>query len=366
MSKRGDGASIRLADADCLQGDCRRGHWRLCNKRSVASPAMLPLGLSCVGWCDLQIVRWILGIALLLALVVVVDRVLGWQSIAGDWLAVSPQTLAVALALFLSSHLLRAFRIYRYSARALGLGYGDTVKISAVHQALNNLLPMRLGEGAYPLLMRQYGGQAIGSALADLIWLRLLDLVIMGSLVVALIVDAFANATAVVLSTLASIALASFILDSAIAAGRRGSGDANKSRLASVVTTLVDRAPATWGQQAVLLLLTVAAWTAKLVGLLILLDAMTALPLTTILTSLVGGEVSGILPVHGLAGAGTYEAAFVVAGSTSGEAAEQLLQAGVNAHIFVLLTTCGLATLLLLPLLVPTGKVRDNSGNSSD
>ena len=133
-----------------------------------------------------------------------------------------------------------------------------------------------------------------------------------------------------------------------------------------MVTTLIDRAPATWGQQAVLLFLTVAAWMAKLLGLLVLLDAMTALPMATILTSLVGGELSGILPVHGLAGAGTYEAAFVGAGSVSGEAADRLLQAAVNAHIFVLLTTCGLAALLLLPLLVPTDKVRDNSGHSND
>ena len=303
---------------------------------------------------------------LLLLLIVVVDRVIGWQSIVGDWQSVSAQALAIAAALFLSSHLLRAFRIYHYSARSLGLGYGDTVKISAIHQAFNNLLPMRLGEGAYPVLMHRYGGQAIGSALADLIWLRVLDLMIMGSLVVALVVGSVAGVMVMVISVIASVALASFILESAIAAGRRGSGDASVSRLASIVRTLVDRAPATWGQQAVLLFLTVAAWTAKLLGLMVLLDAMTALPMATILSSLVGGELSGILPVHGLAGAGTYEAAFVGAGSVSGEAADRLLQAAVNAHIFVLLTTCGLAALLLLPLLVPTEKVRDNGSNSND
>ena len=327
---------------------------------------MLLLELFVAGLCGLQVVRWILGIALLLALIVIVDRVVGWQSIVGDWRAVSAQALTAAAALFLSSHLLRAFRIYHYSARALGLGYGDTVKISAIHQAFNNLLPMRLGEGAYPLLMRRYGGQAIGSALADLIWLRVLDLMIMGSLVVALIVGSVAGVMVMVMSAIASVALASFILESMIAAGRRGSGDASASRLASVVTTLIDRAPATWGQQAVLLLLTVAAWMAKLLGLLVLLDAMTALPVATILTSLVGGELSGILPVHGLAGTGTYEAAFVGAGTLGGEPADRLLQAAVNAHIFVLLTTCGLAALLLMPLLVSTDKVRDNSGHSND
>ena len=231
----------------------------------------------------MQVVRWILGIALLLALIVVVDRVVGWQSIVGDWGAVSAQALTAAVALFLTSHLLRAFRIYHYSARALGLGYGDTVKVSAIHQAFNNLLPMRLGEGAYPLLMLRYGGQAIGSALADLIWLRVLDLMIMGSLVVALLVGAVAGAMITILSAIVSVALASFILESAIAAGRRGSGDASVSRLASVVTTLIDRAPATWGQQAVLLFLTVAAWMAKLLGLLVLLDAMTALPMACLL-----------------------------------------------------------------------------------
>ena len=63
---------------------------------------MLLLALFIFGCRVLQVVRWILGIALLLALIVVVDRVLGWQSIVGDWQAVSAQALTAALALFLS------------------------------------------------------------------------------------------------------------------------------------------------------------------------------------------------------------------------------------------------------------------------
>jgi hypothetical protein len=302
------------------------------------------------------------GIALLLALVVVVESIVGWRAIVGDWQAVSPQTLTIAIAFFLLSHLLRALRIYVYSAGSLGLGYTDTVKISALHQAFNNLLPMRLGEGAYPLLMRRYAGQGIGPALADLLWLRVLDMVIMGSLVLALIGGAFVGNTGMVVIGASSVLLVSVLLDRIIVSARDGVRTAPPGRMAAVVATLAGRAPATLGQQMLLLLLTLAAWSMKLLGLLVLLQSMTELPLNTVITGLVGGELSGVLPIHGLGGAGTYEAAFVGAGALGGEAGDLLLQSAVNAHIFVLLSTCGLAALTLL---VPVDKVRDNSGHSN-
>ena len=73
---------------------------------------MLLLALFIFGCRVLQVVRWILGIALLLALIVVVDRVLGWRSIVGDWQAVSAQALTAAVAL--------GARMRRRSRKVLG------------------------------------------------------------------------------------------------------------------------------------------------------------------------------------------------------------------------------------------------------
>ena len=49
-------------------------------------------------------------------------------------------------------------------------------------------------------------------------------------------------------------------------------------------------------------------WTVKLLVFAWILRSFIALPFTTALLASVTGEASSVLPFHGLAGAGTYEA----------------------------------------------------------
>ena len=83
------------------------------------------------------------------------------------------------------------------------------------------------------------------------------------------------------------------------------------SSVMSALHRLGGRGPSTIGQLCWLLVLTTCAWATKIAAIVILVSALTDLPWLTLIGGIVAGEVSEVLPVHGIAGAGTYEAAFV-------------------------------------------------------
>ena len=125
--------------------------------------------------------RWIIGIILTGILIWLVDIFVGWRYVWESWRLVSVIVVQKFLLLFALSHAIRAWRIYLFKSQSLGLGYGLTKKFSLVHQSLNNPLPMRLGEASYPLLMRRYSSVSVMDATFDLLWLRVLDWIVMGS-----------------------------------------------------------------------------------------------------------------------------------------------------------------------------------------
>ena len=69
----------------------------------------------------------------------------------------------------------------------------------------------------------------------------------------------------------------------------------------------------------------------------------------------IGGDLTSVLPVHGVAGAGTYEAGVMAALLPFGVPAAQALMAAVNLHLFMLgLSLAGGALALALRHDVPT------------
>jgi uncharacterized membrane protein YbhN (UPF0104 family) len=76
-------------------------------------------------------------------------------------------------------------------------------------------------------------------------------------------------------------------------------------------------------------------------------------PPAAVIGGVVGAELSSVLPFHGVAGAGTYEAAMVAALYPLGIAPSDALKAAVNLHLFLL----GLTVLLgVTAVALPTGR----------
>lgn len=293
--------------------------------------------------------RWVIGIFLMGLLIWLVDVFVGWRYVWESWRLVPVIVVVKFFLLFAISHAIRAWRIYLFKSQSLGLGYGLTIKLSLVHQCLNNLLPMRLGEASYPLLMRRYGSVSLTDATFDLLWLRVLDFIVMGSLSIFVVMSSASPplATAAMLIVLAAgcavLSWAQFV-----STGPEPSSG-NQVAMMSVLRRLGGRGPSTMGQLCLLLVLTTCAWAAKITAIAILASALADLPWLTLIGGIVAGEVSGVLPVHGIAGAGTYEAAFVAGAIGGGDTFDKLLLTSVSVHVFVISTTCLLA-LFSLPL----------------
>jgi len=286
--------------------------------------------------------KWLLGLFLLAGLVISVNSTVGWGTTLASWQALSPLILVLAFGCFALSHLLRAWRIFRLVTQPMRCSYLSTIKLSAIHQFANNLLPMRLGEFVFPLLLQQYYQTSLSSGMARLIWLRILDLAVMLSVLILFVMLRFdlLLASGLILLAALSVLLGWLML--------------NWLEKLPLLKTLVKQfrsaRPDSRALTLELLFITLIAWGCKLVALVFLAQQLTSLPFTTLFAGILGTEFSAILPVHGIGGAGTYEASFIAASALSQFEGvnNALIGIAVNLHLFTFIST-GVVMLLSLP-----------------
>ena len=240
----------------------------------------------------MAIVRWFIGVGLAAALLWTVDLVVGWRSI---WESLGSAPLSVVLqcaGLFALSHLLRAWRIHFFKSASLGVGFGLTLKLSLLHQSFNNLLPMRLGEASYPLLMRRYADISLVDATMDLIWLRLLDLLVMAGIAILFLLG-FVN------GALAMLVAAVFMLTGccllAMVAGKntwQTESDEPSGFIRSGLRAFSQRGPSSGASVWLLFTATATAWALKIFALLLFAAVTSDLHWLTVWGGVIAGEAS--------------------------------------------------------------------------
>jgi len=94
---------------------------------------------------------------------------------------------------------------------------------------------------------------------------------------------------------------------------------------------------------------TVINWSVKLVVFAWLLSSFMAIPMFQSLLGAISGELTSVLPVHGLAGTGTYEAGVIMGVLPYGVEMKSALMGATNLHLFVLSSSLitGAATLII-------------------
>ncbi len=272
-----------------------------------------------------------LGAALAVAVVAGVEWTLGWARVLRPWGELAPAALGAALALAAASHLARAARVHAYFRERTRGRFATTLRLVLVNTFFNNLLPMRLGEASFPLLLRRDFQVPLVSGTTALVWLRLMDLhtlLALGILGVGATLLAPAALAALLLGWLALPWLAyrhRGLLD------RPADGPWGR-RLAEAAAGL----PRSVGVFALCWLWTGAAWGLKLAVFVGLLAAFSGAPLAPAVLGAVGGELTSVLPVHGLAGLGSYEAGVVAGMAPLGVAVEAAVTGALNLHLFLL------------------------------
>lgn len=265
---------------------------------------------------------------------VVVEVVVGWARLLGDAVHAGAVPLLLVALGVVGSYVLRALRIRAALAARARLRLVDVVRVFAVHNAANWLLPARTGEISLPLQLRRHFAVPLAQGTGLLLWLRLQDLHVLTT-IGGLALCAGAGGSWSRLGALMVAAGVALPLLGWQLAPRLG---ARSPRLRRVVEAAPRRARAVLADLA----LSWAAWTVKLLALGGALAWLLAIPVAGGVLGALGGDVAAVLPVHAPLGAGSYEAGVLLGVAPwrmqAGIDIAAALAAAVQLHALLLLT----------------------------
>jgi hypothetical protein len=292
------------------------------------------------------------GVLILVAFIVFVQVYIGWGTLLRPWTRLSVAAVTVAAVLVMASYGVRALRLYDYFRSAMARRFDLALKLTLQHNLWNNLLPMRTGEATFPLLMARYFDMPVVKSVSALVWFRLLDMHTLVAGALAALGGLWLNDAAA--AGLLLLWMATPWLGYRL--GRRHAGrllaapDTGRTTriLHQVAASLPASDRAFWRAWA----WTVINWGVKLAGLVWVLQQFIHAPVAAAVLGVIAGDTTSVLPIHGVAGAGTYEAGIVagLAAAAAGIAPDTALSGAVNVHIFILsAAVMGGAVSLCLP-----------------
>ena len=261
----------------------------------------------------------------------------GPERLLAPWRAIDPWSLLVALVLMAASYLIRTLRITRYFSATLARHFWSAFRLSSWHNLMNNLLPMRSGEVAFPVLMQRYYGLPAVQSVPVLLWFRLLDLQVV--LLIGLAAGGhLLGIDAAALGLLTLGLLVTPLIAYALRGWLRGRLVGRGGRVVGTLVSMLDSLPDRPMPFVATLFWTWANWVVKLAALGWVLAALAPLTFAQGVLGAIGGDLTTVLPIHAPGGFGTYEAGVAVfLGPIVGEA-RPVLAAAVNLHLFVLST----------------------------
>lgn len=242
------------------------------------------------------------------------------------------------------SYFCRARRIAGEFSQSAPLPFTQFLRISLLHNFSVNIIPFRGGELMLPYLLRRAGIPG-ARAVTTLIWLRVQDALVLGSIALLLWpgIALFLRSTAIL-----GIFLGVVIFRHTARRLRAPQAYPGLQKWFDALTAALDAPLASWGWS-------ISNWLAKLAGQAVLLVALASAALNTGALGTLGGELSAMLPVQGVGGFGTYEAG--VAFGLSGGQGDWLryLVPAFALHLFTLLfaAASGILAWIALPDALP-------------
>jgi uncharacterized membrane protein YbhN (UPF0104 family) len=297
-----------------------------------------------------------------IAMLVLIGVITPWRLLVERVATIPPWGWVAATLGMSGTYALRAGRLraeWLWKLRPMGLGYLECLRITLMHNAAINLLPMRSGEASYAFLLHRRWGVPIGEAAASLLWLRLQDAMVLGVLGLAILVPAplgwrvvFAAGAIVVAATLVPALVRHVHVHArwrrARAHGRASAGARRGWHLLAKIAGAFRASRggrAAWG-------FAVSNWVLKLGVVGALVAPLAGLSLGAGISGALGGELAAVLPVQAPAGVGTYEAGVVL--GAAARADNRTLVVGAALAVHALMIVVALGTALAFSLLVRT------------
>ena len=276
-----------------------------------------------------------LQVLVLLVFALAIEHWWGFARLLAPWSQV-PLLLVVVVAMAqLASYSMRALRLY-LAKSAVPRPWLRCLQLILLNNALNLLLPARTGEASFPLLMQRWFGVPLAEAAGTLLWLRLLDLNVLGVLALLTFAPAMVPLPTGAWPLLAVVTALAPLLAPAVNKAVTRQLRHRQSKSAKLMHTLLAGVPTHLKQVGLDLGITWSAWLIKLAALTAVFAALAQLPPTAALLGAIGGDLSTVLPIHTPGGFGTYEAGVIAFASPLAPPTPALLAAAVNLHILVL------------------------------
>ncbi len=292
--------------------------------------------------------RLLISLIITLALVIAVHLMIGWRIIFEPWTLIPVIEIIPSIILVLFSYLLRSIRIMDWFDRAQ---FPSSTQVMLQHNLWNNLLPMRTGELSFPVLATKHLETDIAKSLIALFWFRVFDLLCICIILVcalSLWLDHPVFIAPALLVFFIFIPVVNFFQEKIPTLFAN-----QKLKLNTVLKRLKTESKQLWR----CLLWSIANWISKLLAYAGIFSIFANTDFVDSMIAAIGGELTSILPIHGIAGLGTYEAGIVSVSLTMNMSYENTLAAGVNLHLFLLSITLLTG---LLSLLVPLIKQQRN------
>jgi hypothetical protein len=266
-----------------------------------------------------RIAFWVLSLVLLLILV----RNSNWDLTYSRYVEL-PLSLVFLCALgWVLSFIFRAIR-FRLEWKSQGqINFFQALHLIFLHNAAVILVPFRVGELGYPVLVRNLFDVSWQKCIRSLLWLRLQDAVVLLSM--AFLILPFFRPEVRVLIFLCCIVLAVLTQKYWLRLLR--------SRLFIIrqLRAFLHQRSDVWGWAC-----SAANWFCKLAVVAIMLQSLTGLPLFQCLDGALTGELSALLPLTGPAGFGTYEAAVWAGLGLPWADMKHLMASVLFSHLFFL------------------------------
>tara|TARA_B100000700_G_scaffold328361_1_gene445940 strand:- start:1107 stop:2054 length:948 start_codon:yes stop_codon:yes gene_type:complete len=308
-----------------------------------------------------RIIKILLPLILLILTVAGVEWFVGWHTIVRGFNDLPGQYLWAAMVLMVFSYVLRTWRI-EVSLTIKGR-FSELFKLSLTHNILNIMMPMRTGEASFPIFMKAQFDVPMLTASLHLIMFRLLDLLCLLCIGGVLLLWRDFPLVSLAICGLFVVVIRYSELLKLLAL--RLLRSAHQPILVKIRDTL-EQLPTTGKTYFTIALLTLCSWLSKLTAFVLIVLGISGLSFHTALLGIVGADLSSVLPIHGVAGSGTFEAAFILAAEINGinnlqSSFPQLLEASVQLHVFLLGSAASIYAMSLLlatlmPLLKPSSE----------
>ena len=266
-----------------------------------------------------RLVFWMLTLLLLMALI----RHSDWNLTFSRLIDV-PQTVLVFCTLgWLSSFLFRAFRLMGEWKAHGKISLWDALSLTLLHNAAVILVPFRVGELGYPVLMQKLLNVSFQQCIRSLLWLRLQDGIVLLSL--AFVCLPFLSLELRIAGLLLVMTLC-FVTQKWWLRLLR-----SRHFLIRQVRAFLHQRSSPWGW-----FWSAANWIVKILVVALMLSNLTGLDILQTLRGALAGELSALLPLTGPAGLGTYEAGVWTGLGLTWQEMKGLMGSVLLTHLFFL------------------------------